>query len=103
MTVAKSSLLMVYMAELMVVSLSEKGHLVTIHLLRRINRGCIWQDDLSDTWGETRTIHLKWLHYLADVAGLITHTERGIMMTVRGWMWLELPNQTRWEWLFDAS
>lgn len=80
----------------------KKGRWLPVDVLRRINAGCMMRDDMTDIRGETRTIRLRWLHYLADVAGLICHTPIGIQLTVRGWEWLNLTDTLRWEQLLHG-
>ncbi|MDX2077249.1 MAG: WYL domain-containing protein [bacterium] len=80
----------------------KKGRWLPISALRRIQAGCMVTEDIAHIRGELQTGWLRWLHYLAEITGIITQTPMGISVTVAGWEWLNAPDNRRWDALLNA-
>jgi hypothetical protein len=70
--------------------------------LRIVNERQRLRENLEGVRSELRTGRLRFLHYLAEAAGLVA-VQAGILKpTVQAWRWLDLPPDERWQRLSHA-
>jgi hypothetical protein len=70
--------------------------------LRSINTRLRAPENLDGVRSELRTGRLRFLHYLAEAAGLVAVQAGLLKPTVQAWRWLDLPPDERWQALWDA-
>ncbi|MDL1902928.1 WYL domain-containing protein [Anaerolineae bacterium CFX9] len=70
--------------------------------LRSINTRLRIPENLEGVRSELRTGRLRFLHYLAEAAGLVAVQAGVLKPTVQAWRWLDLPPDERWLALRDA-
>jgi WYL domain len=70
--------------------------------LRSINTRLRVPENLNGVRSELRTGRLRFLHYLADAAGLVAVQAGVLKPTVQAWRWLDLPSDERWLRLIQA-
>lgn len=70
--------------------------------LRLVNERVYIRENLDGIRSELRTGRLRFLHYLAEAAGLVA-VQAGILKpTVQAWRWLDLPPRECWQRLIHA-
>lgn len=71
-------------------------------MFRSVNACLHMPENLDGIRSELKTSRLRFLHYLAEAAGLVA-VQAGILKpTVQAWRWLDLPPDERWQALRDA-
>lgn len=69
---------------------------------RRINERLSIKEELATVRSELQTGRFRWLHYLAQVSGLMSIQGGFFAITPRAWEWLHASRQDRWEFLMRA-
>lgn len=72
------------------------------HALKAINARLSLPEHVAGVRSELHTDRLRFVHYLAEVAGLIDLQNGRVMPTPAAWRWLDLPAPERWRWLWEA-
>jgi hypothetical protein len=72
------------------------------YVLRSINACLRVPENLDRVRSELRTGRLRFLHYLAEAAGLVAVQAGFLKPTLQTWRWLDLPPDERWQTLWDA-
>lgn len=70
--------------------------------IKTINARLRIREAVESVRSELQTGRLRFLHYLAEIGGLIGHQNNAILPTTAAWMWLELPPGDQWRWLWKA-
>lgn len=70
--------------------------------LRIVNERLHLRENLDGVRSELRTGRLRFLHYLAEAAGLVAVQAGVLKPTVQAWCWLDLPADERWQRLSHA-
>lgn len=70
--------------------------------LRVVNQRLHLQEKLEEVRSELQTGWLRFLHYLAEAAGLVAVQAGWLKPTAAAWKWLRLPASERWNGLMDA-
>lgn len=78
------------------------GRWLSVGDLRTINDALMIPDDLTDVRSELGAGRLRWLHYLAQVTGLLDLSAGQWFITPQAWDWLDAPAQLRWDMLWHA-
>jgi hypothetical protein len=78
------------------------GRWLPPYALRSINTRLRAPENLDGVRSELRTGRLRFLHYLAEAAGLVAVQAGVLKPTVQAWHWLDLPPDERWQALWDA-
>lgn len=73
------------------------GRWLSSRSLRQINARLAVPESLDGARGERQSSYIRFLHYVAHVAGLIDDTQ---LPTPKAWLWLSAPS--RWDSLWDA-
>lgn len=71
-------------------------------VVRWINDRLAAPEDLADLRSELRAGRVRFLHYLAEVAGLVRVQEGVLLPTVTAWAWLDAPPAVQWQMLRDG-
>lgn len=72
------------------------------HTLKAINARLRVPETIPGVRSELHTRRLRFLHYLAETAGLVALQGQAILPTAAAWTWLDLPPGEQWRWLWDA-
>ncbi|QPC80926.1 WYL domain-containing protein [Phototrophicus methaneseepsis] len=72
------------------------------YALKAINERLYIKEDCTEIRSEMQTNRLRWLHYLAQSAGLMSIQGGHFLPTTRAWSWLNQPAEERWHVLFEA-
>jgi len=72
------------------------------YALKAINARLSISERVAQVRSELQTGRLRFVHYLAEVAGLVDLRNGAILPTSAVWMWLDLPAPERWRWLWEA-
>jgi hypothetical protein len=75
---------------------------LSLSVLRQVNDRLTLKADLSAIRSELQTGRLRWLHYLAQVGGLLNVQAGVFKPTVAAWQWLSAPPQVQWDCLMQA-
>jgi|GEM_PF-2540615 len=78
------------------------GRWFSLSLMRQINQSLVVGEDLTAIRSELQTGRLRWLHYLAQVAGLISIQNGVFTPTMSAWRWLSSPSSYQWDSLMQA-
>lgn len=70
--------------------------------LRAVHQRLHVQENLDGVRSELQTGRLRFLHYLAEAAGLVAVQGCYLQPTAAAWRWLRLPAGERWQSLLDA-
>ncbi|WP_162909792.1 WYL domain-containing protein [Aggregatilinea lenta] len=70
--------------------------------LKTINARLRSRENLDAVRSELQTGRLRFLHYLADVGGLLSPQNGAILPTPAAWSWLDLSPGEQWRWLWAA-
>jgi len=70
--------------------------------LRIVNERLRCRENLDEVRSELQTERLRFLHYLAEAAGLVAVQASILKPAVRAWCWLDLPPDELWRSLLDA-
>jgi hypothetical protein len=65
--------------------------------LRIVNERLRFRENLDGIRSELRTGRLRFIHYLAEAAGLVAVQAGVLKPTVQAWRWLDLPPDERWQ------
>jgi hypothetical protein len=78
------------------------GRWFSLSVMREVNDCLQVHDDLEPVRSELQSGRIRWLHYLAQVSGLLS-VQGGIFKpTVEAWQWLDAPSQYQWDYLMQA-
>lgn len=83
-------------------SVPNHGRWLSLAALREVNAALAVPDDLQHVRSELQTRRLRWLHYLAVVANLVSVQAGYWKPTVTAWDWLAAPAQHQWDVLMQA-
>lgn len=78
------------------------GRWLPLHALRALNPWLAVPENLAEVRSELGTGRLRWLHYLAQVAGLVEVQDGHLKPTVAAWEWLSAPPADQWAALMAA-
>lgn len=78
------------------------GRWLPLGVLRVLNPYLAVPEDLSAVRSELQAGRVRWLHYLAVVAGLVDLQNGMLKPTVGAWDWLDAPAQAQYEALMAA-
>lgn len=70
--------------------------------LGEINQRLLHPDELSGVRSELQTTRLRFLHYLAETAGLLSVHNRRLVLAPVAWAWLDDMPGSRWQTLWAA-
>ncbi len=79
-----------------------QGRWLSLSVLYEINEGLYQHEALEKVRSELQTGRLRWLHYLAQVTGLLDVSEGRWFITPLAWDWLNAPPQLRWDMLWHS-
>lgn len=68
------------------------GKWLTLSVMRAVNQRALYKEDLSDVRSETQSGRIRFLHYLAEVSGLLALSNGRLLPTVEAWKWLQKPD-----------
>lgn len=71
-------------------------------MLKRINARLRVREKVDAVRSELQTKRLRFLHYLAEVGGLLSLQNGVFLPTTAAWAWLSLPPGEQWRWLWEA-
>jgi len=72
------------------------------YMLKRINARLQVREKVDAIRSELQTQRLRFLHYLAEVGGLLSAQNGVFLPTTAAWTWLSLPPGEQWRWLWQA-
>lgn len=72
------------------------------YMLKRINARLRVREKVDAVRSELQTKRLRFLHYLAEVGGLLRVQNGVFLPTTAAWTWLSLPPGEQWRWLWEA-
>ncbi len=72
------------------------------HVLQAVNSRLFCKEDLDGVKSELQTGRIRFLHYLADAAGLVSLQNGFLKPTVAAWQWLESLPQEQWLAVWSA-
>lgn len=75
---------------------------IALTALRRLNDRLPRPEALDGVRSELGTGRLRFLHYLAEAAGLVASTGARLLPTPAAWRWLEQPPHEQWAALWSA-
>lgn len=78
------------------------GRWLPPYTLHAINQRVSLPEDLSGVRSEFRCYRTRFLHYLAEVSGLISLQAGRLLPTVEAWSWLSLPYKAAHQRLLEA-
>ncbi len=78
------------------------GRWLSLSVLCEVNAALLVPDDLSAARSELQTGRLRWLHYLAQVSGLLSVQGGVYKPTAAAWRWLAAPPDVQWSCLMQA-
>ncbi|PJF40076.1 MAG: WYL domain-containing transcriptional regulator [Chloroflexi bacterium] len=78
------------------------GRWLPPYALKAINAHLQHPEDLTGVRSELQTERLRFLHYVAEAAGLVAVQHGVLKPTVKAWQWLSLPYHIGWQILWDA-
>lgn len=78
------------------------GRWFTLDVMRLLNERLTKPENLHDVRSELQTGRMRWLHYLAQVAGLLTGQADVLLPTAAAWRWLSAPADVQWDCLMAA-
>ncbi len=78
------------------------GRWLSLSVMREVNDYLQVRDGLNSVRSELQSGRIRWLHYLAQVSGLVS-VQGGIFKpTVSAWQWLDAPPQFQWDCLLQT-
>jgi hypothetical protein len=72
------------------------------YMLKRINARLRVREKVDAVRSELQTKRLRFLHYLAEVSGLLSAQNGVFLPTTAAWAWLSLPPGEQWRWLWGT-
>ncbi len=78
------------------------GRWLPPRFLKQWNQLLVVREDLTEVRSELQTGRLRFLHYLAEVAGLVALINGELQPTAAAWAWLDAPPGEQWHILWEA-
>jgi hypothetical protein len=78
------------------------GRWLSLSVMREVNDCLQVQGELETVRSELQSGRIRWLHYLAQVSGLVSEQGGIFKPTVSAWQWLDTPAQFQWDCLMQA-